>query len=163
MAEKDYVCNYLTCGCVGVICLDDLYKAIYKWFKLYKYDLKELDHKENRQAGSIIIKWEADKKVDDYVKYYMWVTLTIKNMQNVISKESKRRLTDCNLEFSVTGWLLKDYEDYWTKSPVAKFMRECYDSFITGHKLDKMEKELYHEIMKFLDEMKGFLNVANAK
>ncbi len=161
MAERDYVCNYLSCGCDGsVLCLDDLYKAVYSWFKRYHYDPVEIDHKEHKEQGNVRIMWEATKKMNDYVKFIMQVTLTVQGMKGVVSKESKKRLTQCNAHFSVTGFLLKDYEDAWTKSPVMKFMRECYDAFIIGSSLTKMEKELYQEITKFLDEMKSFLNVS---
>ena len=161
MPEKDYVASPVKIGYSGVLALNDLYKVMQNWFKLYKYKVKELDHKVSRGEGGsdIYLKWAADKKMSDYLKFTIETEIFVNNMVEVESKKTKKKLARCDLRVIVQGYIAKDIEDVWTGKAFLKFMREAYDRFVIGSKMEEYEKELLGDVRKFVNEVEAFIRV----
>jgi hypothetical protein len=163
MVQRDYVVMKMPVIQTEIAMdLDEFYKTLYKWFSNNGYDFQETEYKEKRDEGkNIKIKWYAEKKIDDYVKYVIETKFNIQNIEEVIvkKKDKKVKLVKCNTEIDFVAYLLKDYENVWTKSAFVKFYREFYDRFIIGSRLGKQEQELKEEVDKIVYEIKSFLNL----
>lgn len=159
MPERDYVEETLTVAHSGVFDFNSLYQAMKKWFKQYKYNLQELDYKDRKEDGirKLKIKWQAKRKISDYVRYVIQTTLEINNFSDVLVEKKKRAKGD--LKITSQAYLEKDYEETWYRSSFIKFMREVYDKFAQGSQFDAMEKELKQEVNKLVHEIKVHLNL----
>lgn len=163
MPEKDYVEQTLDVKHKGIFDLDGLYKTLARWFRMYKYDLVELDYKDFKEEGKnmLFIKWQAPRMVSDYIKYVIEAELNVNNYREVIVEKKKNMDGELDIKFS--GYLLKDYEETWSRRGFMKFIREVYDKFLFGSKLGAMEKELKDELYKLVNEVKSYLNLVKVK
>ena len=163
MPERDYVDQTLQVKYKGIFNFDELYKTLVRWFKMYKYQLAEIEYKDYKEEGKnmLYVKWEAAKKADDYVKYMIETELKVDNFKDVIVDKKKNMEGEVAIKFS--GSLLKDYEEVWSRRGFMKFMREVYDKFFLGYKLGAMEKELKDELYKLVNEVKSYLNLTKIK
>ena len=163
MPERDYVDQTLEVKHKGVFNFDELYKTLAKWLKMYKYTIQENEYKDYKEDGKnmVYVKWEAPKKVTDYIKYVIEVELTVNDYREVIVEKKKNLEGQVTLRFS--GFLLKDYEETWSRKGLMKFMREVYDKFMIGSKLAAMEKELRDDLYKLVNEVKSYLNLTKIK
>ena len=157
--ERDYVCKNLSIGFEGVFCLDEFYRFAKGWFSKYKYDFGEVEYREiQRSKGSkdVHIKWYAEKKYNDYIKYVVETDIVMEDVREV--KAKKKNTCECRMKLKINGYLLKDYEEKWIMSPLFKFLREVYDKF-TGSELEKCSSELNEEAKKFTNELRAYLNM----
>lgn len=159
MPERDYVGDTLEVGYRGVFDFDGLYKTLYQWFTKRGYFFRELDYKEYKEGGvqKLLVKWAGRKKMTDYVKYVIEVNLQLDGMTEVVVK-NKKRLSG-GLGIKIAGYLEKDYEETWSRTKFAKFMREAVDKFVAGSKMQEMQQELFQEMQQFRQEVKAFLNL----
>lgn len=161
MAEKDFVGDVVKYGFSGVIPVDDLYKAIQKWAKIYGYKIIEKEHKttagmDKREHAFV---WTVDKKASDYIKYDIDVEVKVKNLREVKVKEAKKKYYQGDIAFSFAAYLTKDYEDIYGKNPLVKFTREVFDKYVTESKMKVMERELTKQRDNLINEIKSFLNL----
>ena len=163
MPERDYVTDPVKIQFAGVVPFDTLYKTMSSWIlKRYQYNaLKELEHKTIKKAEGkdLALKWQAVRKVTDYVVYVIEIDMVVKDMVQVKRKGSNEKCYKGDFTFTFNGFLMKDYEERWAKSAIMKFMREVSDKYLTGDKFAQYEKELASEIQKLKGEVKAFLNV----
>ena len=159
MPERDYVGDTLEIGYRGVFDFDGLYKTLSRWFKQHGYDFRELDYKEYKEDGvqKLQVKWGGMKKMTDYAKYMIEVTLMLDGMTEVLVK-NKKRLSG-GLSIKIAGYIEKDYEETWSRTKIVKFLREAYDQFIVGSKMREMRDELTKDMQMFRNEVKTFLNL----
>lgn len=162
MSQKDFIASAIKVKQKSVFNLDELYLILYKWFELYGYDFQEQEYRDIEKAGTkdVEIRWYAEKKIDDYIKFIMKVSMMTVGMKEVEVEEEgiKRTTKSGTVEFRFDAFLLKDYEDRWTGG-IMKFLREVYDKFIIKGRIDSLEGELHTELYKFIDEIKAFLNM----
>lgn len=166
MPERDFVGEPIKYGFSGIIPIDDLYKAVYKWFKLYSYTtVTEKEHKTIQlvEGKNYTFLWSASKKVSDYIKYVLDIEVKAKGLKEVKTEEAKKKYYKGDINFTFIAYLEKDYEEHYGKNPVTKFMREVYDKYVTESKLKTFEKELANERDKLINEIKAFLNVQKLK
>jgi len=163
MPEKDYVEQTLQVKHKGIFNLDELYKTLVKWFTMYKYKVHEIEYKDYKEDGKnmLYVKWEASKKVTDYVKYVIETELNVNDFKEVMVDKKKNVEGEISMKFA--GYLLKDYEEVWSRKGYMKFMREVYDKFLHGYKLAETEKELKDELYKVVNEIKSHLNLMKLK
>lgn len=159
MTERDYVEETLSASYEGIFDFDGLYRHLKKWFKLHKYDLIEIDYKDNKEDGirKIIIKWQAKRKVNDYVEDIIEASWAITNLEYVLVNKKKRANGSVSINFA--AYLEKDYEETWYRSSLSKFIREVYDKFALGSQFDAMEKQLKKDIIMLVNETKSYLNM----
>ena len=159
MPERDYVADVLKVSYTGIFDFDGLYKTLYQWFKKYGYNFRESDYKEYKERGErkLQVKWGAKRKVSDYAKYVIEVVLQLDKMQDVIVKNRKRINGD--LSITMAGFIEKDYEETWSRTSFLKFLREAYDAFVMGSKIQAMQDELSKDLQAFRTEVKAFLNL----
>lgn len=160
--QRDYIMTKLKVKQQAIFNLDEFYKALYRWFELYHYDFQEREYRESQEPKGkhIEIRWYAEKKIDDYVKFVIELDFLVLGLEDVMLEKEGGMKTKTNkgtVELRFTAYLLKDYEDSWSKGPVIQFMRACYDKFIIRGRLEGYEMELYNEAHKLIAEAKAFL------
>ncbi len=164
MAEIDYVIPALKLEQRAIFNFADLYKLLKSWFNLHNYDFFEKEYIDiTKEAGekSDSIKWEAERKVDDYVKFHIEVRIKLTDVENVELKHAMATKGICNMKFE--SFLEKDYEDRWERNFLVKFLRALYDHFILRSKLDRYAVELRTETYDVFNQAKSFLRLRGEK
>ena len=155
--DKDYVVRGLKLTSEGTVCLEEFYKHLKKWFKQYNYDVAEKEFKELKDGRNLRILWEADKKVSDYIKYFIQVAMEIDDIEEV--EDDKKNLCTCTINLTFNGIIGKDYEDKWKQGGVSKFIKETFDKFSAKENMDKCKSELTEHVKKLKTEIKAYLNL----
>lgn len=161
MPEYDYLDTSINISSSGTIDLDDFYRLLSAWCKQYGYDFIEQEYKEIKETGDLFIRWKSKRKVTDYIVYTFEMTLTGRNMKTVMI--NKKQLTKLDLNFTVLALVVKDYEDVWSGKPFRRFIRECYDKFVLGGELKKMEDQLISDLKQLQNEVKKYLELKKAE
>lgn len=164
MPERDYVTDPLKIKFSGSIPFDTLYKMLHNWLtKRNRYEeFEERLHKTVRgEEGNkkVLFSWIAKKAVTDYVMDVIEIDVAIDDMVEVKKKDSTEKWYRGDYTFNIVGYLMKDYEDRWSRNAVWKFLREVSDKYMTGSKMKEYEEELLAEIRKLRIEIKAFLDV----
>lgn len=163
MSQKDYVTGELKVKQKAVFRLDELYKSLTFWLKNYEYILQEKEYFERQETvgKSIMIKWFAEKEINDYIKFVMEIDFLILGVEDIEIEQDglKSKANKGEIEMKINAYLLKDYEDSWAKNPFMTFLRETYDKFIIRSRIETCEDDLYNETYKFVNEIKAFLEL----
>jgi hypothetical protein len=142
----------------------DLYNFCFSWFKDKRYNLSEDKYHEKLSSfgKEILIKWTAKKKVSDYFKEEITVDWHILGMNDaeVMIEDRKEKTNKGEVKIKVSGDLIHDYEDNWSKTPFNKFLRGIYDKYIIRNTNDLYEDRLEESATEFFEELKAFLNVS---
>ncbi len=165
MPERDFVGEIVKYSFSGIIPIDDLYKAIFKWAKLYGYKIVEKEHKTalSPEKRDHVFNWTIERKPTDYIKFKIDVEVKVKNLKEVKTKTGKKKYYKGDIDFLFIAYFEKDYEDAFGKNPVIKFTREVFDKYITESKMQRLEKELLRDRDKLISEVKAFLEVQRLK
>ncbi|MDP6642153.1 MAG: hypothetical protein QGF74_02120 [Candidatus Nanoarchaeia archaeon] len=160
MAEIDYVIPAIKIEQKATFNFADLYRLLKSWFDLHSYDFFEKEYIDVLKEGgekSDSIKWEAEKKIDDYIKFHIEIRLKLSDVVNVQTKEAMACKGVCSLKFE--SFIQKDYEDLWERNFFLKFSRALYDHFIMKAKYDRYADELKKETYEVFNQAKSFLNL----
>lgn len=149
----------------SVFNMGELYKSLFAWFSNYGYDFaeEEYNEKDTGKAKDVKFFWTGEKKVDMYIKWGINFNVLILGMENVEIERNglKMKTNKCSIEIQITSYMIKDYDDKWSKGVVAVF-RRLYDHVVARHRYLRMEDELIRETNKLIDELKAFLNLYQA-
>ena len=163
MSEIDYVIPALKIEQEAVFNFADLYKLMKSWFDFHRYDFYEREHVDisQEEAKSDFLKWEAERKVDDYVKFHIEMRIKLINVKEVHLKESMGVQGGINIKFE--SFLEKDYEDNWEKNFFIKFVRGLYDHFLLRDRFARYGNELKDETYDIFNQVKAFLRLRSVK
>ena len=143
--------------------LGELYKSIFRWFDVngYSFYEKEYNDIDEPSGKHLEIYWYTEKKIDLYVKFVIEVSYLVLGMQKIELEKGgvKIKTNKGSIEFRITAYLMKDYDDKWSKSAMQKKMRYIYDRFIIKKRIDKLEVELVKDVNFLVDELKAFLDI----
>src|SRR3989344_9186618 len=143
--------------------LGELYKSIFRWFDAngYSFYEKEYNDIDEPNGKHLEIYWYTEKKIDLYVKFVIEVSYLVLGMQKIELEKGgvKIKTNKGSIEFRITAYLMKDYDDKWSKSAMQKKMRYIYDRFIIKKRIDKLESELVKDVNSLIDELKAFLDI----
>ncbi|HLC72925.1 MAG TPA: hypothetical protein VJH37_05075 [Candidatus Nanoarchaeia archaeon] len=163
--QKKVVVDHAKIKQESVFNMTELYKSFFAWFANYGYDFAEDEYneKDNGKNKDLKIFWSAEKKVDAYIKWGISFDVLILGLENVEIERNglKLKTNKCSIEIKITSYMIKDYDDKWSKGFVAVF-RKLYDKVVAHHRYVRMEEELIRETNKLIDELKAFLNLYQA-
>ncbi len=145
--------NGLLISIKGPISIDHVYSQIQQWFGRYKYDFTEKEHTEKNkpQGNELLIKWIADRKIDDYMQYYVEIDFLITELRKVGNNYHAK--TKINLR----GYVKLDYRDFFQETPRKRFLFYLYNNIIIKRKIMKHKMKLYKEVMDIHDLLKALL------
>lgn len=163
MAQRDYVAQAIKLKHKAIFNLDELYKLMYRWFDFNGYFQQETEYRDSDEEGGkhLEIRWYAEKKVDDYIKFAIEPSFIVIGLTKVeVEREGgiKAATNKGEVEIRFDAYIVKDYDDKWT-GPVSRLFREIYDRFIIKKRLEDYEALLQTELYKLIDNIKAFLNV----
>lgn len=162
MPQMDFVAKGIKIKVKSVFDLSELYKLLYRWFETHGYDFQELEYRESLEAGgkSLEIRWYAEKKMDDYIKFVIKPSFFVVGLEKVeIEREGEKESTNKGeVEQRFDAYLLKDYDSKW-EGPFLRFLRTVYDKFLIKSRIEGYEGQLHEELYTLLNEAKAFLNL----
>ncbi len=163
MVERRIIVEDLHLAYDGIFSVAELYRLINNWFAEKGFIPHELRNFEQVLEAGKNIEYvvEPYKKVTDYVKYIINVTVTMKNVKERIVEKSgaKQKLNQGAVGIELTGFLEQDYEHRWEKKPLFYFMRALFDQFIFKVNTDRFEKGLKDETHHLHTTLRAFLNL----
>ncbi len=156
MVEIDYVIPpEINISYEGDLDLRELYMLVKSWLRDKGFFLIEKEHEGTHEKFKS--KWDAEKKVDDYTKYVIKVTINASKLKQ-ISTTNKNMY---NGEFSVAfeSYIEKDYENRLEKKPLLKFFRGIYGKFVEKSREENHEQELKELTTSFYNEIKAYFGL----
>ena len=164
MPQRDIVVPGVKVKDKSIFSLEELYKAIIRWLEFHRYTFQEQEYREEDLGGGkkhLELKWYAEKKIDDYIKFVIEVNFLILGLEKLEAEvRGVREVTNKGeLEMNFKAYLLKDYDKKWERTAFMRFLRETYDKKLIKTRLETYEGELYEETYKLMDEVRAFLNM----
>ncbi|MEK6973995.1 MAG: hypothetical protein AABW41_02045 [Nanoarchaeota archaeon] len=161
MTEVDIVVSELKITKEGVFDFDSLYKTFKDWLNLHQFDFFEKNYIDITKVESkeIKIKFESEKKIDEYLKFGLEFTIKVSDFKIVLSADKKKKLVKGALNISISSAIQSDYAGEWEGKPFKKFMRGIYDKFIEGDKRARLNSQIKEETYSLYNEIKAFLNL----
>ena len=85
MSEKVFVAKDIKISQKAIFDMSDLYKVMYKWFKNHGFEFREEEYLEKMEPKGkhLEIKWYADKKYNDYVKFIIEIKFLVLGLNTV--------------------------------------------------------------------------------
>lgn len=136
----------------------ELYKTLKSWFDLHGYEFQEKEYgEESTDKKTTKIGWIGRKDVNDYVRYMIPISITLKNYETIQTKQGK--VVDGNITVKISANVRSDYENRWDSSPIMLFFRSIFDRIIASDKTQKHEKALKKDVHDIFHRTKSFLNL----
>jgi hypothetical protein len=156
MAYQDYVQRGIEVSASCKFVQNDLYKAMVSWAKKNRYDIeeKQYDIVKDGKTQSLKIVVKLDKRVSDYSKIGMDITVKCSDINNI--KIKNKVVQEGNVNISINSFIEKDTEDTWSRKATPRFLREIYDKFIAGIHFNKYEDEIKSDVKSLRNSLKDF-------
>ncbi len=159
MAEFDYVIKGIDLSVDGIVDMDKLCSYIKSWFTRKNYDFYEKEYKDILKGSGKDFKiiWEGERKINDYVKFHIEITVKGKDTKKV----HKRKCVACkgNISLNFKSFIQTDYEDKWKGNFLMKFRKEVWNKFIMKDKFVKLNEDLAEETHDIFNQTRAFLNI----
>lgn len=136
-----------------------LYSSIISWFKSREYKFQEIEntHKETPSGGELLLKLNGDRKIDDYVDYYINIQIRIYDLVKV--KLDNKTTEHGDVEIIIDAGAIIDKKDIWKKNKLSEFLGFIYNKYIIKDKInDKYLGSIYLELMELSNVIKSQLH-----
>ncbi len=163
MAERRIVVDTLRLNYQGLVNITEFYRMLDSWFKQHGYEKYEKNVSEqvfkNTKQTEVI--WEPWKKINDYAKIVIKMTILMTNIKEVVIKKDNKRVKTQQAKVLITfmGHLETDWEHKWEGNPVLYFLRAVFDQFVYKIHTDKYYSLVAEETDKMYAMMKAYLNL----
>ncbi len=162
MSEIDYVIpvnQALKITYNSVFDMHELYRHIRSWLDKNGYVTFEKEYRDwMKESGkSASIKLAPWKKIDDYTKFLIEISIKFKDLKEVETKNGIMNKGEVTIV--IISYIQTDYEDRWETNFMRRFIRALNDHFFGGEKTEANKKELQDETFEFYNEIKAFLGL----
>lgn len=163
MAEKDTIFSSKI-KYNGIFAFPSFYNFCYDWLTEEK-DMKISEDKyvEKLMGDSkdIEIVWSGSRKVTDYFKFDVKVTIKVGGLTNVelVQDGNKINSNKGRAEIIVKGTLVRDYQGKFETSAFQKFLRGIYEKWVITSRIEDYEGKLFGDCDEFLSQAKAFLDL----
>ena len=163
MVERRIVVDGLKISYKGLFNAGELYKIIDAYFReraYTKHELRNYEHVYPEGKQVEVIK-EPYRKVTDYAKYVVRVTIIMSNVKETVIEKDKHKvkMNQGDVDIQLDGFLELDYEHRWEKKPMFYFLRALFDQFVFKVHTERFESGLKEEIDDLHSQVKSFLNL----
>ncbi|AJF62326.1 MAG: hypothetical protein QT11_C0001G0172 [archaeon GW2011_AR20] len=157
MAEIDYVVREIKLNYSGVLNLKELYGLIRAWLNEKGFFVMEKEHEgsESEEGDSIRTKFESFRKVEEYTKYFIKITIKA----NFLKETTEQYYYKGDFTVTFESWLEKDYENRYENKPLMKFFKGINEKLFEKGRFSKYEDELRDLTNSVHNEVKAFLNL----
>jgi len=135
----------------GIFDFDGLYKDMKSWFIEHEYLFHEKEHTEKdlSHGREILMKWYAEREIDDYAKFRIDIFFFVEKFTR-LDKKAK-----AELKITYFASVELDYKNNWQKNPLYKFLFFIYNNYIIkGRILTNYEPKLKNDLREIA---KGYL------
>ena len=147
----------------GLFNVRDLYNVFVSWIKEKDWDLIEPTHKEtvSETGKEIVIKFEPEKKMSDYVKFSGYFEIVMTDIEDVVIKRGDKEipLNKGSVDIVIEGIIKTDYEGMWVTSPMQTLFKAFYEKFIKASEIKDFKKKLSTDIEHLNHQLKSHLNL----
>ena len=164
ISEKDY--GYVrTIKYAGLFDKEGLLKAMRNWIEYYGYEFheKSVKHKVPTPAGAEQeIDWWGWRKVNDYIKYNINISLHFWNIKevDVVRKGKTEKMTAAKIRMDMWGDLEVDWQNRFAGSKFLQALGDFYLKYIVNKSLDLWwSDQLYYHIYKLHGLVKEYLDM----
>lgn len=163
MVERRIIVDGLKLSYKGLFKAEDLYKLIDAYFRERAYTKHELRNYEHvyPEGKQIEVVKEPYRKITDYAKYVIRVTIVMSEVKEVEVEKDKMKvkMNQGTVDVQFDGFLEMDYEHRWEKKPLFYFLRALFDQFIFKVHTERYESGLVQEVNDLHAQVKSFLNL----
>ena len=147
----------------GLFNFSDVYQFCddYMQEKGYYVIEKSNEQAENKGVIKLKIKRDGYKKVTDYYKYDLRVTITGSFKKTHAEKDGEKvQVDDGNVAVKVQGFIIPDYSDDWSGRHIGwRFLRGVYDLITDSKNRVKHEEKMALESEELAKQLKAFFNM----
>lgn len=148
----------------GIFSFKDFYKFCYEWLsEEIGLSISENKYVEKITGTSkeIEVQWSCSKKVTDYFKFEAKVNFRISGLTEVEVMEgnAKVKTNKGSIEIGVKGTLVRDYDGKFETTPFKKFLREVYEKWVIGARIEQFEDKFAGQLDEFLAQSKAYLDL----
>lgn len=143
--------------------LKELYAHIYNWLVWRKFDVEENEYTEKAKptGKEYIIRWNAEKYIDEYSKYRIKIRW---ELYNIFDEEVKKgaatvKMQKGEINAYISAELVTDRQDMWVQNAFYSFMRAFYDRYIYRASIERMKGDLWKLGWELFNEFKAFMNL----
>ena len=115
----------------GFFKFESLYKDMKEWFDEHEYFFHEKEHAEKDlpQGREVLMKWIAEREIDDYTKFKIEIHFFIERLMKINDKYKGE------LRITYFAHVELDYKNNWQKNPFTKFLFFIYNNYIIKAKI----------------------------
>ena len=138
----------------GVFDLEKLYNEMKEWLDNNKYSFNEKEHTEKNvdKGKEIILVWEAEREITDYLKYVIKVNFLLKEVNKV-----SNNLVKGFVKITFTASVVSDYKNKFGKSSFSNWLSKIYKKYLVNSEVERHQDKLQEEINDFHDTTKEVL------
>jgi len=153
----------------GIYEFEEFYKFCYNWLRdemnLTTFSEDKYSEKLTGDVKNVDIEWTGHRDITDYFRIKVKVKFVIKAMSQVKIKRGGIDV-DANkgdMEITVTGILVKDYQSKFEMSAFRKFLRAFYEKYIILSVVKEFKGRIVTDCDEFLNQAKAYLDLEGKK
>jgi hypothetical protein len=163
MSERRIVVDNLYLVYEGLFNVNDFYLTLDKWLREKGYDKFEKRNSEQvyKDGRQIEMEMEPWKKITDYARITINMTLWMTNLKEVMVKKDKYnvKMTQGKITLRMIAYLDTDYENMWEGKPYYFFIRSVIDKWVYRVDVRKYESACADDAFHLYNTLKSFLNL----
>ena len=163
MPERRYVVRPLVVSYEGYFSARELYRLITDWFVTKNYDVleKRADEFVRDEKKQIIWQVENDRRINDYIKHIIGVTMTATDVRDVTVEVDgrKRKLQHGHVQVRFIAFVDSDLEGKWEQYAWRWYIRIVTEKFLLKREFDEHIAEVTKNTKELRDLVKSYLNV----
>lgn len=138
----------------GVFDLEKLYGEMKEWIDKNNYDFNEKEHTEKHgdKGNEIVLAWEAEREITDYLKYELKVNFLLKGITKVSDN-----LVKGFVKITFTARVISDYKNKFGKSSFSNWLSKLYEKYLFKSEIERHKDKLQEEINDLHDITKDVL------
>lgn len=156
MVHKDKIIKDIEFNYEGVFDFREFLHLLRAFFKRYDYDIDEKVYALSKKGGlnNTKIKWDCDRKLDDYNHAYIKPTINLRDYKE--SYVNGAKVVDGKLSVEVDAEVERDYSEQWKKHPTKKFVRAVYEKYVVSGKQKNVDNAVRNLVQNLIAEMKQY-------
>ncbi len=153
----------------GLFDLDGLYAAVVDWAKTYNYWWHEKMYKHKvpgPEGAEQELEWVIEKKVTDYLKYYIHIEVLIQDMREIeVEVDGKKKmLSNARINIIMSCELDVDWQARFGKSKFEEKVMGWYYKLVVKKNVESdYADQLYYRMMSLHAIMKKYFDMQTKK
>lgn len=137
-----------------------IFDLVYEWYRRQKYEIHEKQYKEKAESwrgNEHELKWEGEKKVTEYIKY--WVEVHLHSYESKDVEVNGKTIHRGRVEIELNAKVIYDWQKTFEKTPFTKTLGKVYDSVMKREHGMIYEDQLYYQVYELHKRLKEKLGM----